>query len=269
MIRKTGSSNMDVADRVVVVTGGANGIGRAICRRMAVESPRAVIVSDCDEEAARRTADEIAAVPFVCDVSNEAQIRELVRFAKTEFGRIDLFCSNAGITSPGGPELADQQWQAIWDVNVMAHVHAARHVVPVMLKQGEGCLLQTISAAALVTEIGSAPYSVTKHAALAFAEWLAIQHGRQGLQVACLCPMGVETDMLDETDPVHQYLRMRSLTPDDVAESVITGLARESFLILPHAEVAEFFQLKAADYDRWIRGMQRLNQKISQRRNAA
>lgn len=260
---------MDVADRVIIVTGGGNGIGRAMCRRMAVEDPRAIIVADNNAEAAQAVADEIRATPFTCDVSDEDQIRELVQFARTEFGRIDLFCSNVGITAKGGTDVPNDEWQAIWDVNVMSHVYTARHVVPIMLRQGEGCMLQTISAAALVTEVGSAPYSVTKRAALAFAEWLSIQHGRNGLKVMCLCPMGVQTDMLDEEDPVHQYLQMDALSPEDVAESVIAGLAEENFLILPHPRVAEFFEFKAEDYDRWLRGMQRLNQKLSKRRTKA
>ncbi len=257
---------MDLTDRVIVVTGGGNGIGRAMCRRMAVESPRAIVVADRDEESARACASEIRAIPFGCDVSREEDIVALVEFTRMRFGRIDVFCSNAGITTKGGPEVSNDAWQNIWDVNVMSHVFAARHVVPTMLRQGEGCLLQTISAAALVTEIGSAPYSVTKQAALAFAEWLAVQHGRDGLLVSCLCPMGVETDMLDEADPIHQYLQLGSLSAEDVAETVITGLAREEFLILPHPQVAEFFQFKADDYDRWLRGMQRLNQKLTRRR---
>lgn len=257
---------MDVADRVVIVTGGGNGIGRAMCRRMAVEDPRAIVVADYDGDAAQRVASEIRATPFTCDVSDEDQIRELVQFTRREFGRIDLFCSNAGITAKGGTDLANDDWQNIWDVNVMSHVFAARHVVPIMLRQGEGCLLQTISAAALVTEIGSAPYSVTKRAALAFAEWLSVQHGRDGLNVMCLCPMGVQTDMLDDEDPVHQFLQLDSVTAEDVAECVVAGLADERFLILPHPRVEEFFQLKAEDYDRWLRGMQRLNQKLTRRR---
>lgn len=257
---------MDLTDRVIVVTGGGKGIGRAMCHRMAVESPRAIVVADIDNDAATECANEIRATAFECDVSQEDQVAELVRFAKLEYGRIDVFCSNAGVTTKGGPELDSRVWQDIWDINVMSHVTAARHVVPLMLKQGEGCLLQTISAAALVTEVGSAPYSVTKRAALAFAEWLAVQHGRDGLLVSCLCPMGVETDMLDHSDPVHQFLQLASLSPEDVAESVIAGLAREEFLILPHPEVAEFFQFKANDYDRWLRGMQRLNQKLSKPR---
>ncbi len=259
-------ARMDVADRVVVVTGGGNGIGRALCRRMAVESPRAIIVSDYDEEAAREVAAEIRGTAFTCDVSDERQVQELVRFTRKEFGRVDVFCSNAGITAKGGTDLGNDVWNNIWDVNVMSHVYAARHVVPIMLRQGEGCLLQTISAAALVTEIGSAPYSVTKRAALAFAEWLSVQHGRDGLLVSCICPMGVATEMLDEDDPIHQYLHMEALTPEQVAESVIAGLAEENFLILPHPRVAEFFELKAEDYDRWLRGMQRLNQKLTRRR---
>lgn len=260
---------MDLADRVIVVTGGGNGIGRAMCHRMAVESPRAIVVADRDEAAAAKCAAEIRAIPFTCDVSREADIISLVDFAKNRFGRVDVFCSNAGITTKGGPEVSNDAWQNIWDINVMSHVFASRHVVPIMLRQGEGCLLQTISAAALVTEIGSAPYSVTKQAALALAEWLAVQHGRDGLLVSCLCPMGVETDMLDHEDPVHQYLQIGSLTAEDVAETVIAGLAREEFLILPHPRVAEFFRYKAEDYDRWLRGMQRLNQKLTRFRRKA
>jgi NAD(P)-dependent dehydrogenase (short-subunit alcohol dehydrogenase family) len=252
---------MELRDKVVVVTGGANGIGRALCRRFAAEGARGVVVADLDGGGAARVAEEIGGLAVTTDVGVEADIIRLVDSAIKQYGPVDLFCSNAGIGVDGGADASDSDWQRIWQINVMAHVYAARAVLPGMLERGEGYLLQTASAAGLLSQIGSAPYSVTKHGALAFAEWLAITHGDAGIKVSCLCPQGVRTNMLEQARG-GGFLREGALDPEQVADSVIKGLAEERFLILPHAEVAEFFRRKANDYDRWIRGMRRLQEKI-------
>lgn len=252
---------MELRDKVVIVTGGANGIGRALCRRFAAEGARGVVVADLEGEAAARVAEEINGLAVVTDVSVEADIIRLVESATRRYGPVDLFCSNAGIGVDGGADVSDADWQRIWQINVMAHVYAARAVLPSMLERGEGYLLQTASAAGLLSQIGSAPYSVTKHAALAFAEWLAITHGDSGIKVSCLCPQGVRTNMLENARG-GAFLREGALDPEQVAEFVVQALTEERFLILPHAEVAEFFRRKADDYDRWIRGMRRLQHKI-------
>ena len=181
-------------------------------------------------------------------------------------GDIDLFCSNAGISVTGGIEVADADWERIWSINVKAHLYAARAVLPGMLARGSGYLLHTVSAAGLLTQIGSAPYSVTKHAALALAEWLAITYGDRGIKVSCLCPQGVRTDMLLRADGPGNFLLEGSLSLEAVAETVVQGLADERFLILPHPEVAEYFRRKASDYDRWLRGMRRLQSSVVQQR---
>jgi NAD(P)-dependent dehydrogenase (short-subunit alcohol dehydrogenase family) len=250
---------MQVADQVVVVTGGANGIGCALCRRFAKEGAKAVVVADLQRDAAEAVANEIGGLAVACDVTREADVKQLVEKTESRFGDIDLFCSNAGVGVRGGAEAPDADWQRSWDVNVMAHVYAARAVLPSMLKRGRGYLLQTVSAAGLLTQLGSAPYAVTKHAALAFAEWLLITHGDQGLKVSALCPQGVRTEMLKRADFAGgRFLLDTALEPEVVAEEVVKGLADERFLILPHPEVAEYFRRKAADYERWLRGMRKL-----------
>jgi NAD(P)-dependent dehydrogenase (short-subunit alcohol dehydrogenase family) len=255
---------MQLKDKVAVVTGGANGIGRALCRRFEAEGARGVVVADCDAAGARQVAEEIDALAVTVDVAREDDIRRLVQEALDQFGRIDLFCSNAGIALGEGVDTPDADWQRIWEVNFMAHVYAARAVLPHMLARGEGYLLQTASAAGLLTQIGSAPYSVTKHAAVALAEWLSITHGPT-IKVSCLCPQGVTTNMLmqEGAGPAVEFLRAEAVTAEEVAEAVIEGLAAEKFLILPHVEVASYFMRKASDYDRWIRGMRRLQARIS------
>jgi len=255
---------MLLADRVAVVTGAGGGIGESLCRRFAKENAR-VVVSDVDPAAAARVARDVGGVAIACDVSSEPEVQALVRGAIDAFGRVDLFCSNAGITVKGGLETPNADWQRMWDVNVMSRLYAARAVVPHMLERGEGYLLQTASAAALLTEIGSASYAATKHADLALAEWLATQYGRSGIRVSCLCPMAVSTGMIDHEDPIHQYLDVSSITVDDVAEAVVKGIEAEQFLILPHAHVFEYVRLKSEDFDRWIRGMQRMREKMLKR----
>ncbi len=253
---------MELKGCVAVVTGGASGIGRALCRRFAAEGARGIVVADLNETGANAVAAEIKGLGLHCDVSDEAQIAALVRRVEEQFGGIDLFCSNAGIATKGGFEASNEDWQRNWQVNFMAHVYAARAVVPGMLKRGRGYLLHTASAAGLITEMGSAPYAATKHAAVAFAEWLSIQYKEAGIGVSCLCPMGVTTDMLSVDDPHVAYLRLTAVTPEHVAETVVEGLREERFLILPHPEVKEFYTYRANDTDRWLNGMRRLNKKI-------
>jgi NAD(P)-dependent dehydrogenase (short-subunit alcohol dehydrogenase family) len=249
-----------VQDRVVVVTGGASGIGRALCRRFAADGARRVVVADRDGEGAARVAAEIGGDARSVDVARERDVAELIEHSEAAHGPIALFCSNAGIGVPGGAEVPDGEWQRIWEINLMSHVYAARHLVPRMAKRGGGYLLNTASAAGLLTQIGSAPYAVTKHAAVAFAEWIAITHGRDGIKVSVLCPQAVRTAMTaSNPDGVASVDGM--IEPERVAEVVTEALAEERFLVLPHPEVATYIQRKAGDYDRWIRGMQRLREK--------
>ncbi len=264
---------VELTGRVAVVTGGASGIGAALCRRFAAEGARGVVVADVAEEGASAVAAEIGGLAVRCDVSRASDVAALAARATERFGAVDLMCSNAGIAVGGGfgggesgPFASDEAWQRSWDVNVMAHVYAARAVLPAMLERGEGYLLNTASAAGLLTDIGAHAYSVTKHAAVAFAEWLAITYGERGIGVSCLCPQGVRTPMLRgaaEALGGGGHLVPDALEPEAVADAVIDGLARETFLILPHPEVAEYFQRKARDYDRWLSGMRRLRRRVA------
>ena len=250
---------MFIADKVVVVTGGGNGIGAALCRRFAAEGAKAVVVADIDDGSAQRVAAAIGGLGVRTDVTRELDLQRLAADVASRYGAIDLFCSNAGIAVDGGEETPDSEWQRCWDVNVMAHVLAARAVLPGMLKRGEGYLLQTVSAAGLLTHIHSATYAVTKHASLAFAEWLAMAYGDRGIRVSALCPQGVRTDMLRRAaSGGRTFLLDSALEPEQVADEVVKGLAAERFLILPHPEVAEYFRRKGTDYDRWIREMRKL-----------
>src|SRR6266852_7467081 len=236
---------MRVQDKVVIVTGGANGIGRALCKRFAAESAKAVIVADIEGEAACEVAKSIGGFEYCANVASESDIQLLVDTVLKKYGQVDLFCSNAGIGVEGDCWVPDREWFRIWEINVMAHIYAARAVLPGMLARKEGYLLQTVSAAGLLTSIGSAPYAVTKHAAIGLAEWLSITYGDQGLKVSALCPMGVKTRMLENADGGGSFLREGALEPEFVAEAVIKGLKEERFLILPHPEVAEFMLRKA------------------------
>jgi NAD(P)-dependent dehydrogenase (short-subunit alcohol dehydrogenase family) len=249
---------MKLQDKVAVVTGGANGIGRALCRRFAAEGAKAVVVADIDCAAAREVAIEIGGCEIETDVSSESDVQKLVDETLKRYGRIDLFCSNAGIATEGDCTVSDREWQRIWEINVVAHIYAARCVLPAMLARKQGYLLQTVSAAGLLTSIGSAPYAVTKHAALALAEWLSITYGDQGIKVSALCPQGVKTRMLENAAGGESFLLEGAVTPEQVADAVIQGLDAEQFLILPHPEVLEYLRRKTADYDRWLRGMRRL-----------
>jgi NAD(P)-dependent dehydrogenase (short-subunit alcohol dehydrogenase family) len=252
---------VDIRGRVVVVTGGGGGIGSALCRRFATDGARQVVVSDIDPDAAERVAAEIRGTAVRADVTLESEVADLVRETVTAYGQIDIYCSNAGIAFGGGPEASDQAWRQSWDVHVMAHVYAARALLPPMLERGEGYLVGTISAAALLNHVLAAPYAVTKAAGLSFFEWLAIAYHERGIRVSALCPQGVRTAMLAQ-EGERNFLTAGALAPDEVAQAVAEGIHDERFLILPHAEVGEFFQRKAADYDRWLRGMRRLRGRI-------
>lgn len=254
---------MDLADRICAVTGGASGIGRALCVRFAAEGARQVVVIDRDADAAVAVADELGdrGTAYTADVTVEADVRAVIDRTEDEIGPLDLFASNAGILSAQGIEAPDEVWSQVWSVNVMAHVFAARALVPRMIDRGGGYLLNTASAAGLLTQPGDAPYSVTKHAAVALAEWLAITYGNDGLKVSCLCPMAVDTPMLgigEGTGFGDAAAVQGVLTPSDVADVVVEGLRDERFLILPHGEVATFEQRRAGDRDRWLAGMRRL-----------
>ncbi len=259
---------MKIQDKVVVVTGGASGIGRALCIRFKAEGAKAIVVADVQATAAAQVAREIGGVAIETDVAREANVQRLVDQTIDKFGAVDLFCSNAGI-GEGGIDATDSDWQRSWEVNVMAHVYAARAVLPRMLARGEGYLLQTISAAGLLTQIGAAPYSVTKHAAQAFAEWLSISYGDRGIRVSALCPQGVRTPMLEVAAKTRAgaFLLQNAVTPDYVADCVVKALAEETFLILPHPEVANYYVHRATDTNRWIRGMRRLRESMPELKN--
>ena len=250
-----------------VVTGGGSGIGRALARRLAAGGAR-VVVNDIDPGAAKAVADEIGGLAAPADVATRDGVAGLVAAARDHLGEIDLYCSNAGIAVAGdvngeGPAAAEADWQRSWDVNVMAHVRAAEQLLPGWLDRGDGHLVITASAAGLLTMLGTAPYSVTKHGAVGYAEWLAATYGHRGLKVHCLCPQGVRTNMLSAAGRAGDVvLRESAIEPEAVAEAVSSGMADERFLILPHPEVAGYYALRAGDTDKWLRGMNRLQQRI-------
>lgn len=254
---------MQLNNKVVVVTGAAKGIGFALAERFAAEGARTVVVVDLDPADCKSAADSMGAAAFdlAADVSDPSEVAGVVAQTEERFGPIDLFVSNAGIGTNQGVEAPVDAWQRIWDVNVMAHVHAANAVLPSMLARSDGYLLSTASAAGLLANIGDAPYTVTKHAAVALAEWLSITYGDRGIKVSCLCPQGVRTDLLLAGlggGAAETVAAQGVIEPSDVATAVVAGLAEERFLILPHPEVADYVQRKAADPDRWLAGMRRL-----------
>ena len=259
---------MELRDKLVVVTGAAKGIGYALAERFVAKGARGVGVVDLDPADCAAAADQLGAAAFDCpaDVSGEAEVAGVVSRATELFGPIDLFVSNAGIGTNQGIDAPEEEWERIWKVNVMAHVYAARAVLPSMLERGDGYLLSTASAAGLLANIGDAPYTVTKHAAVALAEWLAITYGDRGIKVSCLCPQGVRTDLLLGGlggGAAETVAAQGVIEPEQVADAVVAGLAAERFLILPHPEVAEYVQRKAADPDRWLAGMRRLQARFA------
>lgn len=262
---------MEIAGKVVVVTGGASGIGAALGRRFVAEGAAGVVLADVQDDKGAALAAELGerAAYVRTDVSSEAGIRALVAATEQAFGPVDVFCSNAGIGGGGGVEAPDEEWQRIWEINLMAHVYAARVVVPGMIERGSGYLVNTASAAGLLTNLGNAPYSVTKHAAVSLAEWLAITYGDQGIRVSCLCPQGVRTPMLlggldqEDTSAASVLAAGGMIEPEDVAEAVVEAMRDERFLILPHPEVATFIRRKAEDPDRWLAGMRKMQRGLS------
>ncbi|MGI9328508.1 MAG: SDR family oxidoreductase [Pseudomonadales bacterium] len=247
---------MEVQNKIIVVTGGASGIGQAMAERFAADGAAHVVVADLNEAGAQSVARQIGATGVALDVSDETQIKALIARTEEDIGPIDLFCSNAGIGIGEGLDTPNDVWQTIWEVNTLSHLYAARHLVPRMKARGGGYLLNTASAAGLLSQIGSATYAVTKHAAVALAEWIAITHGRDGIKVSVLCPQAVRTAMTAGGAGVAGVDGM--LEPEAVAEEVIQTLRAERFLVLPHKEVAEYIKRKTSDYDRWLEGMQRL-----------
>ena len=255
---------MELKDKIIVVTGGASGIGKALCRRFTAEGAQAVVVVDMNASGAAEVAAELGAGALTADVSKESDILNVVEHTEQDIGPIDLFCSNAGIAVTGGVETADGVWQKSWDVNVMSHIYAARALVPRMIARGGGYLLNTASAAGLLNQIGSASYGVTKHAAVGFGEWLALTHAHQGLKVSLLCPQAVRTPMLENNESSQAASIDGLMEPEELAEVVVEGLREERFLILPHPQVLEYMRRKTGDYERWIKGMNRLQERLGQ-----
>ena len=257
---------MQVKDKVVVVTGAASGIGKALCERFAKEGAAAIVVTDLNSEGVSATVsdikDQVQTLGITCDVGKEEEIEELVAKTLDAFGHIDLFCSNAGIFTAGSENVSTEKWQAIWDINLMSHVFAARAVLPGMLERGEGYLLNTSSAAGLLNQVGSAPYAVTKHAAIGFAEWLSITYGNRGIKVSVLCPQAVRTAMTAGSDEGGVAGLDGMLEPEQLADTVIETLDEERFLVLPHPEVLTYMRRKTDDYDRWLGGIQRLHERF-------
>ncbi|WP_328462250.1 SDR family oxidoreductase [Actinoplanes sp. NBC_00393] len=246
----------------VVVTGAGGGIGAALARRFAADGAR-VVVNDLNGDAARTVADEIGGLAVPGDAAREEDVRHLIDTAWADLGGIDLFCSNAGVLSSGDENTPDEQWQRDFGVNVMSHVYVTRALLPRWLDTGEPKrLLMTVSAAGLLTLLGSATYSVTKHAALAYAEWLRATYAHRGLIVQALCPQGVRTDMLNRGNAAGSgsaaLLAEGALPPEAVADLAADSLSGTDFLILPHAEVADYYRLRATDPDRWLGGMNKL-----------
>jgi len=258
---------VQVAGKIVVVTGGAKGIGRALCEVFHRAGAAKVVVADIDPAGARAVAAKVDGAAFKCDVGKETDIRHVIEETERQFGPIALFCSNAGIGGGFDPladnagGTSDEPWSRSWAVHVMAHVYAARHLVPRMKARGEGYFLNTISAAGLLSQVGSPAYSTTKHAAVGFAENLAISHKAHGIRVSILCPQGVDTDML-RSIPKGPQSGDGDLTPEQVANDALQGIEHETFVILPHPQVLGYMRKKTENYDRWISGMAKIQAKM-------
>ena len=254
---------MELHNRVAVITGGSGGIGKAMAKAFLAEGAKGVVIADLSEPAVTAAAAEIGCEAFVCDVTDEAQIQALVKYATDTFGQIDLFCSNAGAGGEGVlTDATNEVWQKQWDLHLMSHLYAARAVLPQMLERGEGYLLNTASAAGLLAAIGSGPYTVTKAAAVKLAEFLAITHGDEGIRVSVLCPQGVNTAMAPrslgdgQTDGI--------IEPEQLAQTVVDTIREERFYVLPHPEVGEYVRRKGDDVDRWLHGMRRLRKQAQE-----
>ena len=251
---------MNVIDKIIFVTGGANGIGRALCERFASEGAKKVVVADVDFENAQIVADKIDGKAIRLDASDEVQVIAAVEETLDEFGQIDLVCSNAGIGgADGGLNVPNDVWQKIYEINVLSHLYLSRAFFPSMIDRGAGYFLITASAAGLLTHPTAAPYAVTKHAAVAFAEWLSIAYHERGIKVSCLCPQGVKTDLIKSADGMPEnFLMAEAISVEECADAVVEGLESEKFLILPHAEVADYIRNKAENYDRWLYSLRKI-----------
>jgi NAD(P)-dependent dehydrogenase (short-subunit alcohol dehydrogenase family) len=248
----------------VVVTGAGGGIGRAIARRLAAEGAR-IVVNDLDPDAAAAVADEIKGFAAPGDAGTGPGVADLIAAARDHLGEIDIYCSNAGTGAMTGPEAPDDVWQRVWEVNTLAHVRAARALLPHWLARGRGTFVVTASAAGLLTMLGDAPYSVTKHAAEAYAEWLAATYAHRGLTVHCVCPQGVRTQMLADSGRAGEIVLMdNAIEPEQVADALVAAMTEGRFLVLPHPEVQDYYALRAANTDKWLRGMSRLQQRIEE-----
>lgn len=248
---------MKIEGKIAVITGAASGIGRALARRFQTEGAKAVVLADVQEAALAAVADEVGGLGLVTDVAEEADIQRLVARTEEQFGPIDIFCSNAGIARYGGEESPDAEWDLNWRIHVMAHVYAARAVAPKMAARGSGYLVNTASAAGLLTHIHSATYAVTKHGAVALAEYLAITYGNRGVRVSVLCPQAVRTAMTaGHEESIASVDGM--IEPEQLADCVIETMDREEFLIIPHQQVLDYMRRKTGDYDRWLKGMRRM-----------
>ena len=248
---------MEMMNRVAVITGGSGGIGRAMAKAFLAEGAKGIVLADLDEAAVQAAAQELGCLGFACNVTDESQIQALTAYALDQFGQIDLFCSNAGAGGEGVlTDASNEVWQMQWDLHLMAHVYAARAVLPHMIERGEGYLLNTASAAGLLAALGSGPYTVTKAAAVKFAEFVSITHGDDGIRVSVLCPQGVNTAMAPrslgdgQTDGI--------IEADDLAKTVVETIREERFHVLPHPEVEEYVRRKGDNVDRWLTGMRRL-----------
>ena len=251
---------MNVADKIILVTGGANGIGKALCERFHADGAAKIIVADTDFENARKVAQSVGGKAFALDVSDENQVKNVVREILDEFGRIDFVCSNAGIGgADGNLEVSNEVWQKIYEINVLSHVYLARAVFPAMIERGSGAFLVTASAAGLLTHPTAVPYAVSKHAAVALAENLAIEFGGKGIYVSCLCPQGVKTNMIaSASGEPENFLMAEAITVEACTDAVIEALEAETFLILPHPEVADYIVNKAENYDRWLHSLRKI-----------
>jgi NAD(P)-dependent dehydrogenase (short-subunit alcohol dehydrogenase family) len=254
---------MELEGKIVVVTGAASGIGKALARRFKAEGAAEVVAVDLNEAGAKATAEQIAGHALRADVSREDDVARVIETTEADIGPIDLFCSNAGVGLGMSLDSPNSEWQKSWDVNVMSHVYAARHLVSRMIARGGGYFLNTASAAGLLNQIGGAAYGVSKHAAVGFGEWLAITHAHEGIKVSLLCPQAVRTAMTQDTDEATSAASVDGMMePETLADFVVEGLREERFLILPHPEVLEYMRRKTADYDRWIGGMNRLQRRL-------
>jgi len=252
---------LEIRNKVCVVTGAASGIGRAMAKRFAAAGARGIVVADIQKGPLKSVADEIGGHAVSGDMTSEADVQALIKTAEDKFGDIDIFCSNAGIIRLGGEDAPNDEWQLCWDLHLMAHVYAARDLAPKMAARGDGYLVNTASAAGLLSHVNSATYTVTKHAAVAFAEWISINYGNQGVKVSVLCPQAVKTAMTEGREGGAAHVD-GMITPEALAESVIDTTAREEFLILPHAEVLDYMRRKTEDYGRWLGGMRKFKERF-------